>query len=70
MLQRESFQNRDLVRVIVGREMTILEYAQNLMVPKFFFHFNVLYALGRSHGVPLDLRDYLDRGRSSPFLLL
>jgi hypothetical protein len=62
-LSRENFEGRDSARVLVlGREISGLEYVQKFGVPNFFFHMNMMYAVLRSRGVPLGKGDYLRGG--------
>ena len=65
-LSSENFEGRDSATVVVlGRGISGLDYVQKFGVPNFFFHINMMYALLRSHGVPLGKGDYL-RGGSGP----
>jgi hypothetical protein len=41
------------------RSMNVLDYAARVMVPDFFFHMTVAYAILRHNGVPLGKADFL-----------
>jgi uncharacterized protein len=55
MMQWASFDtySHDSASVMVRCGVAMLEFVQKFMVPKFFSHFSMLYALSRSHRVPI-----------------
>jgi hypothetical protein len=60
----DGSEEREIAITVGGRPMTFKgqEYLVNFVLPNFYFHTTVAYAILRHCGVPLGKRDYMGRG--------